>query len=151
MEENMLPNKLELQIDNGNKPYLAEAAKWGRFLGIIGFIMCALLALTGLLAGTIMASSFAQFDSELGATAGALGTGFTVLYVAIGLLYFFPSLYLFNFASKMRTALMNDDQVSLNTAFRNLKSCLKFWGILFIIILCLYAVILVFGILASLV
>lgn len=152
MEENILPNALGLQIDNGNIPYLTEAAKWGKFLAIIGFIMCGLLILTGFFAGSILAGSFAEVDSELGSSMSGLGTTFfAVLYTAMALLYFFPSLYLYNFASKMRTALLNNDQLSLNTSFKNLKSCLKFWGILFIIVLCLYAVIIVFGLFASLI
>jgi len=150
MEENILPNTLGLQIDNGNIPYLTEAAKWGKFLGVIGFILCGLLIITGLLAGTLFATSMSQVDSELGSM-GVIGTTFfTVLYIVVALFYLFPSLYLFNFASKMRTALINNDQVSLNAAFKNLKSCLKFWGILFIIVLCIYAVAFVLGLFVSL-
>ena len=151
MEENILPNTLGLQIDNGNIPYLTEAAKWGKFLAVIGFIMCALLIITGLLAGSFFASSLAQVDRELGAMSTLSTTFVSIWFILIALLYFFPSLYLFNFASKMRIALLHDDQVSLNTAFKNLKSCLKFWGVLFIIVLCFYAIIILFGIFASLV
>lgn len=149
MEEILTPNTFSLQIDNGNIPYLNEAAKWARFLGIFGFIICALLIITGLFAGTFFAASINQFDSEL-QSMGALGTGiFTVWFVVIALLYFFPSLFLFNFGAKMRTALRNNDQINLNNSFKNLKSCLKFFGIMLIIVLCIYAIVIIFAIVAS--
>ncbi|MEP6684289.1 MAG: DUF5362 family protein [Parafilimonas sp.] len=143
MEDNLLPNTFALQIDNSNIPYLNEAAKWGKFLAIIGFIFCALLILCGLFAGTFLAASFTQVDSEL-ASLGSLGTGiFTGWLILFALLYFFPSFYLFNFALKMQAAIRNNDQINLNASFKNLKSCFKFWGVLFIIILCFYAVVLI--------
>jgi hypothetical protein len=149
MEEDYTSNTFLLQVDNGNIPYLTEAAKWAKFLSIIGFIICAMLVLTGVFWGTFLAASFAEVDSEFKSLEG-IGTGlFTIWFVIIALLYFFPSLYLFNFASKMQTALRNSDQISLNTSFKNLKSCLKFWGIFLIIILCFYALVIIFAILGT--
>jgi hypothetical protein len=142
MEDENLLNTFALQVDGGNIPFLSEAAKWGKFLAILGFIICALLILTAVFAGTFLAS-MTQVDSEL-SSLGAIGSGFIAIwFLIVALLYFFPSFYLFNFASKMQTALRNNDQISLNNSFKNLKSCLKFWGVLFIIILSLYALILI--------
>ncbi|MFT4155583.1 DUF5362 family protein [Parafilimonas sp.] len=148
MDENFIGNSFSLQVDNGNTPYLIEAAKWAKFLAVIGFIICGLLVLTGIFSGTFFAS-LAQVDTELNSM-GSVGTVFfTIWFVLFALLYFFPSYYLYNFASKMQTAVKNNDQVSLNDSFKNLKSCLKFWGILLIIILCFYALAMVFVILGS--
>jgi hypothetical protein len=49
----------------------------------------------------------------------------------------------------MQIAVKNNDQISLNDSFKSLKSCLKFWGILLIIILCFYALAMVFAMLGS--
>lgn len=148
MDENFIPNNFLLQIDSGNSPYLTEAAKWAKFLSIIGFIICGMLVLTGIFSGSFFAT-LSQMDSELNSM-GSLGAGFfSIWFVIMALLYFFPSLYLYNFASKMQTALRNNDQISLNTSFKNLKSCLKFWGIFLIIILCFYALVIVFAMLGS--
>ena len=148
MYENVVPNSFLLQVDSGNTPYLTEAAKWAKFLSIIGFITCGLLLLTGIFAGTFFAS-LAQLDSEL-SSMGSIGTVFfAVWFICIAVLYFFPSYYLFSFASKMQTAIRNNDQISLNDSFKNLKSCFKFWGIFLIIILCLYALIILFSLLGS--
>jgi hypothetical protein len=149
MEENYTSDTTSLQVDNGNIPYLAEAAKWAKFLAILGFIICALLVLTGVFSGTLLAPSFAEINPDL-QSMGNLSTAFlAVWFTLIAILYFFPSLYLFNFASKMQIALKNNDQISLNTSFKNLKSCFKFWGIFLIIILCFYALVIIFAILGT--
>ena len=148
MEENITPNTFGLQVDNGNIPYLAEAAKWGKFLSILGFIFCALMVIFGLFAGTFFAS-LPEFNTSLN-TMGSAGSIFISVWIILAsLLYFFPSLYIFNFASKMQTAIRNNDQVYLNTSFKNLKSCFKFWGILLIIIICVYAIGITFAVMAG--
>ncbi|SFP83714.1 DUF5362 family protein [Parafilimonas terrae] len=148
MDENIINNNFLLQVDNGNTPYLTEAAKWAKFLSIIGFIICGLLVLTGVFSGSFFAS-LAQADNELNAMGSIGSTFFAMWFILCALLYFFPSYYLFNFASKMQIALRNNDQISLNDSFKSLKSCLKFWGILLIIILCFYALAIVFAMLGS--
>jgi uncharacterized protein DUF5362 len=148
MEQNITPNTFALQVDNGNIPYLVEAAKWAKFLGILGFILCALMIICGLFAGSFFAS-LPEFNTSLNAMGAAGSIFITVWLVLIALLYFFPSLYLFNFASKMQTAIRNNDQVYLNSAFKNLKSCFKFWGILLIIMLCIYAIAITFAVIGG--
>ena len=149
MEQNITPNTFALQVDNGNIPYLTEAAKWAKFLSILGFILCALMIIVALFAGTLLSASFSQIDSSLSSMGSAGSVVITVWLLLIALLYFFPSLYLFNFASKMQVAIRNNDQVNLNNSFKNLKSCFKFWGILLIIILCIYAIGITFAIVAG--
>lgn len=130
-------NLFDLQIDHQSNSYLSEAAKWGKFLAIMGFILCGLLLIIALFAGTLMASMMSGFGgSNEAATGAAMGGGIvTFVYIVFALIYFFPCLYLFNFSSKMQVALRNNQQDVLNTSFRNLKSCFKFMGILMIIIL----------------
>ncbi|HLZ86537.1 MAG TPA: hypothetical protein VKQ52_04840, partial [Puia sp.] len=48
---------------------------------------------------------------------------------------FFPCLYLYNFATRMRVALRNNDQDQLNIAFKNMRALYRFVGVLMIICL----------------
>ena len=147
MEQNITPNNFALQIDNGNIPYLAEAAKWAKFLAILGFIFCALIIIGALFAGTFFTAVLSQFQQAGMGTLGAIsGTAVANYYALIALLYFFPCLYLFNFASKMQAAIRNNDQIYLNTSFKNLKSLFKFWGILTVIFLCIIVIGMIFAI-----
>jgi len=129
----------ELQIDQQSISYLGETARWAKFLSIVGFIMCGLMIVLALFAGTLMAtlSRFRSNDALQG-IAGMGGAFVSLIYIVVALLYFFPCLYLFNFAGKMQTALRNNDQTSLNASFGQLKSCFKFVGILTIIVLSFY-------------
>ena len=44
-------NLFELQLDQPSAAYLGEAAKWAKFLAIIGFIFCGLMILAALFMG----------------------------------------------------------------------------------------------------
>jgi len=137
-------NLFELQIDHEISSHLSETAKWAKFLSIVGFVFCGLMVVFALLAGT-MASL-----NPLGGTMGAGGFMQIVLLIAMVALYFFPCLFLFNFARKMQLALRNNDQINLNDSFRNLKLNFKYVGILTIVILSIYAIVLlVAGIMAA--
>lgn len=135
-------NLFDLQIDAFTTNYLSESAKWAKFLAVIGFIVCGIMVLVALFAGSIMAAMFSSTGMDMpgaGAAAGVAGIGFTITMLVIVLLYFFPCLYLFRFASKMQTAIRTNDQQQLVAAFANLKSWFKFLGILTIIFISLYA------------
>ena len=138
----------ELHVDHNGSAYLKETARWAKFMAILGFVFCALYVLIALFAGSFIARLSTMGGAGMGTGAGMIGGGFiSVVYILIALLYFFPCLYLYNFAAKMQTALQNNDQDQLNLSLRNLKSCYRFMGILMIIALgfvalaCLFAVI----------
>lgn len=147
MEQNITPNNFALQVDNGNIPYLAEAAKWAKFLAILGFIFCALIVIGALFAGTFISGILSQIEAQNNAMASPIsGTVLAIYYALVALLYFFPCLFLFNFASKTQTAIRNNDQIYLNLSFKNLKSFFKFWGILTVIILCIVVIGMIFAV-----
>ena len=126
----------ELQIDQPVSGYLRETAKWAKFLAIVGFVFCGLLAVAAIFAGSLMATALGSTGSEGGMPAVFL----TTLYLAGALIYFFPCLFLLHFANKMQRALRQNDQFLLTDSFKNLKSCYKYMGILMIIVLSLYIV-----------
>lgn len=142
MEQNTT-NLFELQVDPQSNAYLAETAKWAKFLAIIGFIMCALIALAGLFAGTMLSS----LSDGMGMP--GLGVAASVMYILFALLWFFPCLYLYRFSVRTQTALRNNEQQSLTAGLMNLKSYFKFVGILTLIIIAIYALMLIFVMLGA--
>ncbi len=149
MEENnetgIVPNASHtppLVIDNEISLFLVETSKWSKFLAIVGFIMAALIMLIGI--GCIFFGSFiaAQLPDEFAFT-GLIG----FIYVVMGLLYYFPAKYLYDFSTYTRQALAIQNQASLVHAFSKLKSFYKFWGILMIIVLGMYAIAIIFSVL----
>jgi len=145
MELNTTSNLFELHVDQVGASYLKETARWAKFFAILGFIFCGLMLLGGLFAGSLISAAFSSLGNA--GSAAFMGGGFiTVMYIGFAVLYFFPCLYLFNFASKMQVALRSNDQEFLNQSFKNLKSCYRFFGILAIICLGLWTLGIIFAI-----
>jgi Family of unknown function (DUF5362) len=132
MESTNESSLFSLQIDHNGSSFLSEAAKWAKFLGILGFIFSALYVLGGLFAGSVMSAAFRTFGGGAGFAGGAF---VSIFYIGCAVLSFFPALYLYNFGAKMQIALRANDQDQLNLGFKNLKSNLRFVGILVIICL----------------
>jgi hypothetical protein len=153
MTQETSSNLFELQIDQQAASYLGETAKWAKFLAIMGFIVCVIVVIAGIVVGAFMGTAAstlggdsAPFASRMGSS---LGGAIAIVYILVSLLYFFPCFYLFKFASKMQVAIRGNDQNQLISSFANLKSCFKFLGILTIIILSFYLLAFIIGALAS--
>jgi hypothetical protein len=148
MEDINLSNTFNLQVDNGNIPYLIEAAKWGKFLSILGFIIIAILFLCGcvfLFSGGNLASDVNTDLPNLDLTPGAFGIVFAIYFFITAFVYFLPCFFMYRFATKMQLALRTNDQIVLNSSFENLKSLFKFFGVVTVIFLCIWVIVVVFG------
>jgi len=145
MEENQ-SSLFGLGIDPTIKIHLSEAARWARFLAIVGFVLCALVVVMGFFAGSVF-SIFASKYADAGGYTSGLGAVMSVVYVIFALVYFFPCLFLFRFSSHMKKALASNDQNILTTSFQNLKIMFRYVGILTIIVLAFYAIVILFWVL----
>lgn len=131
----------ELTISTQSKGFLLETAKWGNFLAIVGFVFSGLYVLGGLM----LFVTGATYSSFRGGSAAGMGFA----YIISAVLMFFPSLYLYNFSNKMKSALNNSSPDNLELSLENLKSCFKFMGIMTIITLGLIILFVIFGILGA--
>lgn len=141
-------NLFGLNIDDPIRNHLFETARWGRFLAIIGFIVCGLLVVLGIYFVTSVNTSpggyRGRYDMyDQGSAFEGLGTMMAVVYVLMALLYFFPCLFLLRFSGKMKAALAANDQAQLTSSFQNLKVLFRYIGILTIIVLAIYALALI--------
>lgn len=132
-----------LQIDHENNGYLNEVARWAKFLAIVGFVFTGLATL-GLLISLFVRSSYESLYAPFWQQSGAV-----LVMIGFLLLCFFPCLYLFKFSNKMKLALSTDDQYSMTTAFKNLKSYFKFVGIFTIVILAIYVIVIIGAVIAA--
>jgi hypothetical protein len=142
-----------LSIDPVTKAYLAETARWARFLAICGFVLLGLMLLFGIFVLVGMSSDLgSNFSQEYGGNNmfGPMGMGaFAFAYIISALIIFFPLLYLLRFANRMRASLNGNDQQALNYSFQNLKAYFRFMGILVIIMLAFYAIGIIFAIIGT--
>ena len=144
-----------LSIDEINRAHLTEASKWGRFLAIIGFVICGLIVLGGLVAAFTLSSMENQLSDlppqyrSSSSFTSALGVGAAIGYILVAIIYFFPCLFLLRFSNSMKTALAGNDQVQLTESFKNLKVMFRYVGIITIIVLSIYILLLIFGVFAA--
>ena len=140
------PNLFDLQIDPQSETFLRETARWGKFLSIVGFVFCGIMVIIAIFAGSI----FGAMSGQLGPMAmlgAAPSMVITVVYLLLTLLWFLPCLYLFNFSTKMKTALAMQDQSTLHVSLKNLKSCFRFLGIMILVIFGFYILVFVLAML----
>ena|ERR1700676_2429714 len=143
-------NLFELHLDQQSLNYLNEAARWARFLSVVGFISSGLMVIIGVFFASVLSSMISGVSNE-SAFATMSGGFFSFIYLFFALIIFFPSLYLFNFSSKMRRAFQNNDQHVLSDSLKSLKSFFKFYGIFTVIILSFYALAIIAGIIGAMV
>ena len=144
LEQNMGYSPTGLIIDNESKSYLQETAKWAYFLSILGFIVVGFMVLAGIFSSVFLGAAMSMAASDVGPFAGGLGAMFGIIYLVIAALYFFPVLFMYRFATKMKRGLRENHQSTVTTAFHNLKKLYKFTGIFTIIIFVLYILMFLF-------
>jgi len=128
----------QIVITSQAKSFLKETASWAQFLAIIGFIGLGFLVLVGISMNYIMGS---LGDTE------AFGfyptTYLTAFYLILALLYFFPVLNLYRFASNTKQALRTNDTQKLTEALGYLKSHYKIIGLITATFMALYILMIV--------
>ena len=136
MESPLEIRKIEIEQDTLN--HLNSTRKWAMFLAIIGFIFLGLILIIGLLAGTFL-TAFSTGQKGLGIPDSLM----FVPVVLMGIIYFFPVLFLFRFSKHTSHAVRNFDKVEFHKAVKSLKAYFAYIGILIIIILSIYIVVLI--------
>ena len=148
MDEYSEFDEFELQLNESARGFLKETAKWAYFLSILGYIGIGFIVLAAVFAGALFAflGNLSREMNNFGAMGGSFISAF---YLMIAVFYFFPVYFLNKFASNAKLALKDNDAKSLAASFEYLKSHYKFIGIMALIILCLYALIMVFVVISA--
>ena len=128
----------KLEIEQSTLKQLNTARKWAMFLAIIGFIFLGIMIVVGLIAGTFL-KTFNSGENNFGISDSLM----FIPILLIGLIYFFPVLFLFRFSKYISRAIQNLDNLQFHKAIKNLKLYFAYIGILIIIVLSIYIVILI--------
>lgn len=134
---------LDLQVDQQCAAYLLETARWNKFLAIVWFIICGLMIVFSLFAGSMFAAMFSTMPGMegpgrvFGASAGVV---ITIAYMVAALIQLIPNIFRYKFATQAMGAVRNNDQALFNRSINNLRIYSKFWGILTIIIIAFYVI-----------
>ncbi len=126
--------KIELTTDSINS--LDTIWRWASFFSILGFIGIAFIIIVGIVMGVV----FSTIDSSLGAGVGSL---IMIIYIILGVVYFYPILLLFRFSRWTKKAIQNNSSLDFSLALKNLKGHFQYVGIMTIVVFALYFIILI--------
>jgi len=136
-------------IENSITPlmlkYLSEASPWLKFIGILGYIGCCIMVISGI----VMAASSTVAGALMGDIVDFPFWVIGLLYIPFAVLMFFPSHYTFKFGQKIRNYQFSNSNDDLENALKNNKSLWKFYGILMIIYLAIFPVVIVIAVIAG--
>jgi hypothetical protein len=120
-----------LKLTDNSLIFMTEIVKWAKFLAICSFVGLGMMVLAG------VAMLILQFERQ----ANGLSTVIMGLfYILMAVIYFFPAVYLYRFATASADAIEKLNEDTLEEGLENLKSLFRFTGILMIIMFSLYAV-----------
>ncbi|MCF6351641.1 MAG: hypothetical protein L3J06_01385 [Cyclobacteriaceae bacterium] len=122
-----------MNISNESKFHLNEMRKWTFFLSILGFVLLGIMMIGAFSAGAIINQISGEYFPVSSVAMG-------IPFLFIGGIYFFPIYYLFKFSTKMKEAVLEENELSATEAFKNLKSHYKFMSILMIVMLVIYLI-----------
>jgi hypothetical protein len=122
----------QLNIDANANLTLRSAASWSKVLGVVGLILAILFIIFGILVQFAL-----RQNAGLGENAMLAGNIGLAVYIIFGLLLLISSIFSINFGSKIRAALLSNDQYSLAAGFAAARNFFAFWAILCIITLLL--------------
>lgn len=128
-----------LYIDEMARTSLLETIKWSKFIAIVGYIMLGFMVVFGLLMAFSSAAFLGDNNPYISSGGGSVKAMLAVMYLLIGLLYFFPTYYLFKFSTLTKQAMLNNNQILFNEALGYQRKMFRFIGILMIVTLCCYA------------
>ena len=138
-------------VDETMKADLLSSAKWAKFL----LVLCAIGLVVLFVAGIAMIFFGSKFgacspDAHVGPNppcpfAGGIGIFTGILYLVLAVIMLYPLVKGFQFANGVKAACKTGSEAQLARGFAGMRSYLKFYGILTIIFLILYAIIAILG------
>jgi hypothetical protein len=126
--------------------YLLKAAKWAKFLSIVGFIVAGILAIVALFVGTLF-SALSKLSPAASLMPAAAGISVTIIYLFIAAVIFVLHLFLFQFASRTQMAILSKNSALMEGGMHRLQSYFKMLGIIMILYLA-FVVLCILGMIA---
>ena len=121
--------KGDVNLNRRGLEMLRQTKPWVRFMSVIMFILAGFMVVGG--AFLFIATAMANVRTPIGVVPA-------LAYLALGLLYVVPAIYLGRYASAIRTLLASNQDQHLSSALEAQKSFWKFVGIMTAVVLGLY-------------
>lgn len=130
------------QLTPESVSYLLKAAKWGKFMAILGFIVSGLLILGGL-AMSFVLNRVSGLDELIPVSMPFSPIMLSVFYIILAVIYLIPVIFLNTFSNNAMKAVNLSSTEKMTTSLRNLKNLFVFIGISTVVLLTLYTLTLI--------
>ena len=130
------------QLTAQSVSYILKAAKWGKFLAILGFIVSGLLILGGI-AMSFVLNKVAGTDELIPINTPFPPAIFSVIYIVVAVIYLIPVIFLNTFSNNALKAVNLTSTEKMTISLRNLKNLFVFIGVSTVILLIIYTLTLI--------
>lgn len=125
------------QLTSESVNYLLKAAKWGKFLAILGFIISGLL-IAGGIAMSFVLNKASGSDEMIPINLPFSPVLLSIIYVIFAGIYLIPVIFLNTFSNNAIKAVNLSSTEKMSASLRNLKNLFVFAGVSTIVLLALY-------------
>lgn len=138
-----LNNPTSLSADDADQ--ILVTAKWARLVAILGFVFLGILLLIGTVMSTflsrLMAMNMALTGGSMPFDPTMFGLFYALIFLIAVIIYFFPTLFLYQYATRtMRALRAGFDPELFSKGIGAQRSFFSYIGILMIILVGLYAI-----------
>lgn len=123
-------------VTQGVLQQLAGTKPWVRFMSVMMFVGAGLMLLGAV--GMLLAGGAMAAGGKPGLLPAGAMVGIVILYALLALVYIYPALKLWSYASKIGALLISGSSMDLEAALSQQRSFWKFLGIMMIAIFVLY-------------
>ena len=128
------------QLTSVSVIYLHKAAKWGKFISLLGFIMTSLMIVAGILMSLVLNSD--HTNSMVPLNSPFSPKVLSIFYVSIAAIFLVPVSFLHAFSNNAIKAVNRGNTKNMTTSLRNLENLFVFLGISILVILVFYTLLL---------
>ena len=129
MDENQ--SILELQVDQSASRSLSDAARWARFLSIVGFVGMGLLVLCLLLLRTAISNTLSQFAPKM-ALEDSYGIVVAIVVIMVAIVVALMYM-LFRGATLIKRGIETKNQETFNNGLSSLRIYFAIYGVFAIV------------------
>lgn len=122
----------KIYLDDQAMVHLNETRNWTLFLAILGFIAIGIMILAGIIISLVFNTMRTATMPEF------LGILYPIIFIVMGLLYFFPAYFLMQFSRYSSMTLKERSTELFSKAMKYLKYYYRYTGILVIVVMGFY-------------
>lgn len=131
---------MHLQLTRESEKHLLKAAKWGKLIAIMGFIVNVFLILAGIVISLVLKTydeNSATFGTILKYISPAM---LSTIYILFGIMGLIPAFTLNSFSNNISRSTVTKDQKKMTRALRRLGTLFTIIGIYTLILIAMYIV-----------